>query len=64
MSNYVVSRKNSGVIQIRYKKESTKIGFMEVSVNFTSHEEALSALVKFWKDNNTPGEPSKLYHLK
>jgi len=42
------------MIQIRYKKESTKIDFLEVRAHFSSHEDAIIALVKFWKDNNKP----------
>jgi hypothetical protein len=46
--------KKTGLIQIRYEKETTRTGFLEIRAHFQNHEDALAALVEFWKKYNKP----------
>jgi hypothetical protein len=47
-------KKGDRILQIRYTKETTRTDFLEIRAHFNNHEEALTALIDFWKKNNKP----------
>jgi hypothetical protein len=54
MTNNTKTRKGDQVLQIRYTNDTTRTDFLEIRAHFNNHEDALTALIDFWKKNNKP----------